>query len=330
MAQTGTSGASACAQCHAQAKSQPSTSMGRALEAVENCKVLVDHPVLTATVGKYSYRIERQGNQASYSVSDGANSISMPIRWAMGASSAIGQTYILEKDGELYESRVSYYRELQGLGPTMGSGASVPVDLQEAAGRLMSQEDKRDCFGCHATDATQGRQVTLENLKPGVQCKHCHEGVEGHLAEMLVNGYEMVTAKGWSKLRGFSTEQISNFCGQCHRTWAEIVMQPHPSIANIRFQPYRLTGSKCYDVDDKRISCLACHDPHHEVETKSVEYDAKCLACHAGGKPGAKPCPTAKDQCVTCHMPKLELPGAHFKFSDHRIRIVKPNETYPG
>src|SRR5208283_2183644 len=131
--------------------------------------------------GKYSYRIERQGNQASYSVSDGTNTVSMPIRWAMGASSAIGQTYILEKDGELYESRVSYYRDLQGLGPTLGSGASVPVDLKEAAGRLMSQEDKHDCFGCHATDATQGRQLTLENLKPGVQCKHCHEGVETHL-----------------------------------------------------------------------------------------------------------------------------------------------------
>jgi hypothetical protein len=23
------------------------------------------------------------------------------------------------------------------------------------------------------------------------------------------------------------------------------------------------------------------------------------------------------------------LPGAHYKFSDHRIRIVKPNEPYP-
>jgi hypothetical protein len=29
-------------------------------------------------------------------------------------------------------------------------------------------------------------------------------------------------------------------------------------------------------------------------------------------------------------MPKIELPGAHYKFTDHRIRIVKPNERYPG
>src|SRR5208337_4448389 len=186
MAQTSSSGASACAQCHAQAKSQPSTSMGRALEAVENCKVLIDHPVLTATVGKYSYRIERQGNQASYSVSDGTNTVSMPIRWAMGASSAIGQTYILEKDGELYESRVSYYRDLKALAPTMGAEGSTPAEINEAAGRLMSQDDKLLCFGCHATNAKQGRELTLDKLLPGVQCVHCHESADTHLAAMLL------------------------------------------------------------------------------------------------------------------------------------------------
>jgi hypothetical protein len=71
-----------------------------------------------------------------------------------------------------------------------------------------------------------------------------------------------------------------------------------------------------------------------------VNFDPKCLACHGGAKPaagkpaspkpGAKVCPVAKSNCVSCHMPKLELPGAHFKFTDHRIRIVKPNEPYPG
>jgi hypothetical protein len=29
-------------------------------------------------------------------------------------------------------------------------------------------------------------------------------------------------------------------------------------------------------------------------------------------------------------MPKIELPGAHHKFADHRIRIVKPGEKFPG
>ncbi len=98
---------SACAQCHKQARSQPATSMAHALEKVEESKILIDHPLLTATVGRYAYRIERNGNLSSYSVSDVVKTVTMLIRWVMGASSAIGQTYILGKDGEFYESRVS-------------------------------------------------------------------------------------------------------------------------------------------------------------------------------------------------------------------------------
>jgi hypothetical protein len=328
--QAGSAGPAACAACHSQAKSQPATSMGRALETVEECKILIDHPVLTATVGKYAYRIERKGNQSHYSVTDGTNTVTMPIRWAMGASSAIGQTYILEKDGELYESRVSYFRELHGLGPTLGSAGSLAADVKEAAGRLMSHDDKLRCFGCHATNATEAKRFTPDKMTPGVMCGHCHESVEAHLAATLVDGYEGEVPKELSKLQRLSAEEAANFCGQCHRTWAEIAVQPNPSTANIRFQPYRLTGSKCYDPDDARISCLACHDPHHEVSGKFADYDAKCQACHGGGKSGAKACPVGHEQCASCHMPKLELPGAHFKFSDHRIRIVKPNEPYPG
>ena len=329
VAQTDTAGASACARCHSQGRSQPSTSMGQALETVEECKILIQHPVLTVTIGKYSYRIERKGNRSDYTVADGTDTITVPIRWAMGASSSIGQTYILERNGELYESRVSYFRELQNLGPTLGSAASVPADLNEAVGRLMTREDKLGCFGCHSTDARSGRQLTLDKLKPGVQCSHCHENTEQHLAAMLIAGEQVVPTRE-SYAGGLAAEQVSNFCGQCHRTWAEIAAQPNPSIANVRFQPYRLAGSKCYDADDARISCLACHDPHHELDAETADYVSKCQACHGGGKPGAKACPVAKSNCTSCHMPKLELPGAHYKFSDHRIRIVKPNEPYPG
>jgi hypothetical protein len=328
-AQTAKTGANACAPCHSQAKTQPHTSMGQALETVEDCKVLIDHPVLTVTVGRYSYRIERKGNQSEYSVTDGMGTITAPIRWAMGASFSLGQTYILEKGGELYESRVSYYRELNALGPTLGTAGRAPADLNRALGRLMSPADKLTCFGCHSTDATPGHQLALEKLRPGVQCNHCHEASESHLLAMIQFGEGAQSAMPKSIAGGLAAEQVSDFCGQCHRTWAEIVMQPNLGIGNVRFQPYRLAGSKCYDANDPRISCLACHDPHRELVAETTAYDSKCQACHGGGKPGAKSCRVAKSNCASCHMPKLELPGAHYKFSDHRIRIVKPNERYP-
>jgi hypothetical protein len=323
-----------------EALTQPDTFMAHALEAVDKCKILIDHPVLTVTVGKYSYRIERKGSESEYSVSDGTKTVTLPIAWAMGGSAALGQTYILEKDGALYESRVSWFRELNGLGPTMGYEGITPLDINDAAGRLIHQDEKLRCFGCHATNAVQGKQLTLDKLIPGVQCSHCHESTDAHLAAMLSGGPGPAIPEGLTRLIKLSADQASNFCGQCHRTWAEIVAQGNPGIANIRFQPYRLTGSKCYDPDDARISCLACHNPHHDFNAQTVNFDPKCLACHsngkgsgtrpAGGKPGAKACPVAKDKCVSCHMPRIELPGAHYKFTDHRIRIVKPNEPYPG
>lgn len=317
----------ACAACHEQARSQPATSMAHALETVEECETLSAHPLLTFKAGKYSYRIERRADQSVYSVSDGVQTLTMPIRWAMGASSAIGQTFILENGGELLESRVSYFSEIDGLDITLGAQDVAPTGLLDAAGRRMNREDKLECFGCHATNATQGRQVTPDKMTPGVQCERCHGSAEKHLAGMIRGDPEPAMMKDLSKL---STEQVSNFCGQCHRTWEDVAALGRLDITDIRFQPYRLTGSKCYDADDPRISCLGCHDPHHELDSNQADYDSKCRACHASGKPGARACKVATRPCASCHMPKIELPGAHHKFTDHRIRIVRANEPFPG
>jgi len=321
------SDAPACATCHLEARCQPATSMGHALETAEESKVLSTHPLLTFKNGSYLYRIERKGGQSLYSVRNGNQTLTMPIRWAMGASSAIGQTYILEKDGQLYESRVSYFSELKRLGLTMGAQESAPTNIVDAAGRLMGRDDKLQCFGCHATNAAQGRQLTLGELTPGIQCERCHGPAQKHLAGMADGASNPVKMK---HLSAMSTEQVSNFCGQCHRTWEEIVLLGRLDITDLRFQPYRLAGSKCYDADDPRVSCLACHDPHQEVDTHTSDYDAKCQACRDGGKPRATACKVAANNCVSCHMPKIELPGAHHKFSDHRIRIVKANEPFQG
>jgi mono/diheme cytochrome c family protein len=63
------------------------------------------------------------------------------------------------------------------------------------------------------------------------------------------------------------------------------------------------------------------------VETDAAAYDSKCGACHS--RTAARRCKVASSNCVTCHMPRLDLPGAHQKFTDHRIRIVRANEAYP-
>jgi hypothetical protein len=65
------------------------------------------------------------------------------------------------------------------------------------------------------------------------------------------------------------------------------------------------------------------------VETRAANYDSKCAACHLAKSTG-KICRVAKQNCTTCHMPKLELPGSHARFTDHQIRIARANAPYPN
>jgi hypothetical protein len=323
-----------CARCHrAQGLPQPSTSMGRALETGAASEILIAHPNLTFRQGVYSYQIVRDGDRSLYKVTDGHETVTVTIDWAFGLGAA-GQTYVYQRSGRWYESRVSFYRKLQGLDITMGSLNTAPSNVNEAAGRLMSLKDESDCFGCHATNAVHAGRLDATHLTPGVQCERCHGSAAEHLAGLRTGGD--VRRATMQPLGRLSTEEMSDFCGQCHRTWSQIAMEGPHNINNIRFQPYRLTNSKCYDSTDARIRCVACHDPHREVEKRPAFYDSRCQACHTTQVSPAIPsarrvvvCPVAKKDCVTCHMPKIELPGSHNLFSDHRIRIVRQGEPYP-
>jgi hypothetical protein len=321
-----TNGALQCATCHSvEAKPQGFTSMAHALELASKSGILNSHEILTFKDAKYSYRIEHHEDQILYSVSDGTDTFQAQIEWAFGFGRA-GQTYVYRKDGNFYESRVSFYGELNGLDFTIGVQNKKPSNIVEAAGRLMSEPEKPSCFGCHATNARIGNQLTLDKLVPGVQCERCHGSAERHVASMTQGDK---TDSSMKRLGAMTTEETSNFCGQCHRTWEEIAGGPKLGVLSVRFQPYRLTESKCYDSDDSRISCTACHNPHREVDAVTKDYDSKCQACHAGSKPTARACHVAQTNCVSCHMPRVEMPGSHHQFTDHRIRVVKANAPYP-
>ena len=131
------------------------------------------------------------------------------------------------------------------------------------------------------------------------------------------------------RLGGSTAEEMSELCGRCHRTWSQIAMNGPRGVLNVRFQPYRLANSKCYDTSDTRIRCSACHDPHSPLESNAASYDAKCGACHSAAA-HTKTCRVAKQNCASCHMPKIELPGAHARFTDHQIRIARAGEPYPN
>lgn len=330
-------GEPACAQCHAdKVATHQRTGMAQALERAADSLILRTHPKLNFKSGSYSYQILRQGNQILYTVTNGVDTVSAPVLWAFGHGE-MGQTYVFQHNNVLYESRISFYSRIKNLDFTLGAPRTAPSSLMEAAGREMKADDVKDCFGCHATNVVSGSRVHLDKLTPGIRCEACHGPAEKHVVAMKTGNFK---EKGIANLRALSTEEQSNFCGACHRTWDQVMLLPgRGGIDNVRFQPYRLTNSRCYDTEDRRISCTACHNPHEELKRVPAAYDSKCMACHVANSSSLKtaqastrpasPCPVETKNCVTCHMQKIELPGAHFKFTDHHIRVVRPNDRVP-
>jgi hypothetical protein len=322
-----------CAGCHQQEFARfRKTPMAQALYTAADSEILRSHASLTFEEGRFEWRIVRDGNRSVMTVTrrDGVatgkpESITVPLLWAFGRGRA-GQTYVFERNGALYESRVSFYNAIGGLDLTMGAQASKPADLDEAAGHPMDSIVARDCFGCHSTGAVSSGRLHLESIVPGVGCASCHGNAGAHTAAMKGGGAQNV---GMKKLAGQSAEEISELCGACHRTWSQIAANGPRGLSNVRFQPYRLANSKCYDATDARISCTACHDPHGSLETKAASYDSKCVACHSVAL-HTKTCKIAKTGCVSCHMPKYELPGSHDRFTDHQIRVARAGSEYPN
>lgn len=304
--------------------------MGRAMQIPGDNTDLSANPKMTFRNGAYSYSVDTRNGQSQYSVSDGTRTISVPILWAMGAQA---QTWVVVHDGKMYESLVSYYPSMKGLYITVGDDHMAPKTLEEAIGRPLSDDDAKTCFGCHSTNAVVDHKLNLASLRPGLTCEHCHTGAMAHL-NSAIKGEQSADPPSLADL---STEDISNFCGSCHRSWELVVRAGWKGPTNVRFQPYRLANSKCFNGADPRISCIACHDPHQKVVRDVAFYDSKCLACHASSPhavtskqmPHAKTCPVAKTNCSSCHMPKVPFPGGHFVFTDHQIRVVRPNDAYP-
>ncbi|MEK7832194.1 MAG: multiheme c-type cytochrome [Acidobacteriota bacterium] len=334
-------GVQACAECHADmVERQRKTVMATALEPINNCQILSANPKLKFQQGRFNYQIERKGNQSIYTVTEGQAVVSAPILFCFGQGKS-GQTYVYELGGVKHESRVSFYNAINGLDITLGHSPEAPKTLVEAAGRAMSVDEEKNCFFCHSTGANIAQRVQLEKTTPGINCEACHGSGEKHVAAMRAGEKAGENAgTGMKKLGALDGDDITqNVCGKCHRSVDDVIEMPNRAgINNVRFQPYRIFHSRCYSAD-RRIGCTACHDPHGDLEVSPAFYDAKCLACHttktekataATTERSARACPTGKNKCTDCHMPKIDLPGAHFKFTDHRIRIVREGAPYPN
>jgi hypothetical protein len=330
-------GTSECAKCHEkEAIAQRGTSMAQAAAPAATSEILEAHSHLSAQRGPYNYELLDDGTAVKFSVTDGTNSLSATVAWAFGLGHK-GQTYIYERDGDFYESRLSFYKTLQRLDLTTGHTGSGPEDLKIAMGRWLDPVEARRCFGCHTTGSTTASQFDTSHATPGVTCEACHGPGASHVAAMK-RGEIDAGRRAILNPRRLNPVDSVDFCGACHRTWADVILEGMTGVMNVRFQPYRLEDSKCWRRGDARLTCIACHNPHEPLVLDTAAYDQKCLACHKtiaeqktvaadkaqASHPGAR-CPIATRNCASCHMPQVEVPSVHAPFVDHRIRIFRGN-----
>lgn len=320
--------------------------MGGTAMRAERSEVLRSNAALSFRFLGYHAEIRRAGAGSVYSLSDGKDAEVFGLTWAFGTG-RVGQSYLFKKPGDdakFYEARVTYFSSLHNLNFTPARALTSAPDLETAMYREVGAGEVARCFGCHSTAASVDGKFDEAGLTPGVSCEACH-GV----------GAEHVGAMKVAKLTGESAEHTAifnptsllpndsvDFCGACHATTWDVKLSGNKGVSNVRSQPYRLEKSKCWGKGDKRLTCIACHDPHQQLQTEANAYDAACLSCHANGVKAAhsagaagtggeklqKACPVAQKDCTSCHMPKVLVPEMHHDFTDHKIHVVQPGEKY--
>jgi hypothetical protein len=72
-----------------------------------------------------------------------------------------------------------------------------------------------------------------------------------------------------------------DFCFARHATWWGVELTAVKGVPLVRSQAYRLQNSKCWGAGDPRITCIACHDPHQQLEKRAPEMHTRWLRpCH--------------------------------------------------
>src|SRR4029077_1113436 len=241
-----------CAKCHAgKAATQKNTPMARTALPVADSDILATRERLTFQAGKISYQIATAGGKSGYDVTHGTPSLSAPLTWSFG-DGHVGQSYLFERDGNFYESRVSYFDSLHALDFTPGRKLTEPRNVEQAMSRPVSGSELVRCFSCHATGSTIGDKLDRSGITAGISCEACHGPGRKHaVAQRLASAEGQVLESDPKTDLIFDPARLKpadavDFCGSCHGTWWDVKLVPPVGIANVRSQPYRLEKSRCW------------------------------------------------------------------------------------
>jgi hypothetical protein len=297
-----------CAPCHpAQVQKHLNTHHAHALRPVRESAFFRNLPVgpIAEARDGYLFSYSADGNAVMVTAErrdgPGADRATARIDWVFG-SGELAETPVATRDGRIIEHRISYYTRAGKHDLTLGHKPGHSASAESALGLAQNNATASQCFSCHG--AASIPSVNASNL--GITCERCHEGADQH-----ARGGKLPVNPG--KLAPFAAVDL---CASCHRLEPPAGAPQDP--LNIRFQPYRLVLSRCFEGG--KLQCGSCHEAHSDARRNdAAHYAAKCGACHARAHLNT---PRQSGDCVACHMP-TSSPAPHLTFTDHFIRVIR-------
>ncbi len=332
-------GAARCVECHSDiAATQQSSHHSATLALGEGLAKtpLPNGPIADPGNPDVTHAFAREGSKVRLTSRVEGREFAGVIDYAVG-SGHHGVTMLSRDPGGRHRSlRMSYYSGGRHWGLTSGFEPR-PSKPEAYVGEPLNDESFRNCLNCHSTRFTSEADRTgPEASDRGIGCERCHGPGENHIRAIEAKFPDPAIARP----RLATPSARLKLCAQCHASDGVI---PPADPRFIRFVATTLPYSRCVSESGGRLDCVACHDPHRDVETSAASYDARCLACHGGAKFTPKPdpevhlepfpaapCPVNPAQgCVGCHMPKVDNIMPFMSFTDHHIRVHRPLEASP-
>jgi hypothetical protein len=341
-------GIAVCAECHPKKhQSYRLTPHSRALSDLDPKLEPPDGEFFHKASGR-SYRVYREGGQLRHEevlrTAEGKAiaRVDVPIRYLIG-SGHFCRSYLVEIEGALYESPITYYTSRKQWDMSPGYDKPRHWGFERAIDTA--------CLFCHAgrVEGADGSVHRVSIHEKAIGCESCHGPgslhEELHRAKKHVAGTEDLTIVNPGKL---SRPLLESICAHCHLNGpasipvrGRMLTDYHPGmpLTDYRIDYHfdrgqeemtvvghieQLRRSACYQKS-KELNCLTCHDPHaSELPKDSVAfYRQKCLSCHA--EQGCKLDRTTRlkkepaDNCAACHMPRGDTDIPHIAFTHHRI-----------
>lgn len=352
-------GSEACRECHAdEHASYHLTGMGRATSLVELSREPpdggFDHPL-----SHRRFEVRRREEQIWHRelwLDEGREEVVLseyPVKYVVGSGNH-SLSYLVEEDGFLMESPITWYTATKSWGISPG--------YDQAEHKSFERETGESCLGCHVGSLeTLDRSMHRVNIREGaISCEQCHGPGSIHVAHRTKSARDLISSDEIDYTivnpRHLSRALSEAICEQCHLQSAASILRQGTKLADFRpgerMEKFRLNFrlssaksqmtvvghaeqmhlSRCYQGSES-FSCLTCHHPHATTLPDSAAYNAICQRCHAPARCGlpedVRREQSPEDDCVHCHMPKTETNIPHFAFTHHRVGIHRPESIEP-